>query len=82
MCKKYIILNPSAWTCEISACVKSIDDDAKIICDEIINVTNTTPTNFDNKNAKHEMSCCILHTVLLYTVMYCYSYLLPFVLSK
>ena len=56
--KKYI-WNPNTCTSEIVVYLKSIDDDSKIICDEIIDVINTIPINSDNKNVKYKMSFCV-----------------------
>ena len=61
-CKKYYSWNPSIYICENSKYLKSLFDDSKVVCDEIINaadgvstnvtitistnVTNILPTNF------------------------------------
>ena len=56
-------------TSEIGAYLKSIDDDSKIICDEIIDVIIAIPINSDNKKLRYKMSCCVLHTVLLVIIL-------------
>ena len=63
----------------------SVVDDSAIACDEIMsvkdsvstyvtnaistNATSTVPTNYDYKKARYEMGCCILHSVLLVTML-------------
>ena len=35
--------------------LKHIADDSKIVCDEIINATDSVSTNFDNKKVRYKM---------------------------
>ena len=56
------------------------NSNSKIVCDEIINDTESVTTNFDNKNVRYKMDCYILHTeliviILLFIISFtCYSY--------
>ena len=56
------------------------NSNSKIVCDEIINDTDSVTTNFDNKNVRYKMDCYILHTeliviILLFIISFtCYSY--------
>ena len=72
--------NFSTCTCENSMYLKGIIDDSVIVCDEIINVTNSLSTNVtntiltnvtsavsinsDSKKARYKMDCYI-HTISL-----------------
>ena len=42
--KEIMFWNPSTYHCEIGKYLQSIIGDAIVICDEIIEVTNTIPT--------------------------------------
>ena len=77
VCKKDYSWNPSIFICENNKYLKSIVNDSVIVCDEIINVTGSVSTNglsalskiSDNKNVRYKMSCYILHTFLLVTIL-------------
>ena len=70
--------------CENGKYLKSINDNSKIACDEIIYVMNNVPPNVsknsDDKKVRNKMDCYILHTVLLVIILLftmaiiCYQY--------
>ena len=84
-CLKDYSWNPSTCICEISRYLKSIVDESVIVCDEIINVTdsaskivtNTIPTsvtsiasiNSDDKKVRYKMDYYILYTVSLVIIL-------------
>ena len=49
MYEKDHIQNPVTCSCENGKYLASIIDDSVITCDEIIEETNTVPTNFNEK---------------------------------
>ena len=49
MYEKDYIWNPTTCSCENGKYLASIIDDSVITCDEIIEETNSIPTNFDEK---------------------------------
>ena len=57
--------NPSTCIWENRKYLNHIADNSKIVCDEIINATDSVSANFDNKKVRYKMYCYILHTVLL-----------------
>ena len=50
MYEKDYIWNPATCSCENDKYLASIIDDSVITCDEIIEETNSIPTNFNEKN--------------------------------
>ena len=72
-CKETYSSNSSTCIWEKSKYLKSVADDSKIVCDEIINVADNVSTNvlstvsvnFYNKKVRYKMDYYILHTVLL-----------------
>ena len=50
VCKKYYIWNPPTCSCENGKYLGSIIDDSVIMCDEIIEETQTISTYFNEKN--------------------------------
>ena len=63
ICGKDYIWNLATCSCKNGKYLLSIIDDSMIKCDEIIEETKTTPTNFNEKN-----SFCILLTLLLINI--------------
>ena len=77
--------NPSTGICENGKYLKSIVDDSKIWCDEIIyvmdivptkmtntiavNATSTVSINCHNRNVRYKIDWYILHTVLLAIIL-------------
>ena len=88
MWKKDYSWNHSTCVCENDKYLKSIVDDSKIVCDEIIyvmyivstNVANTisanVSTNSDNKNVRYKIDCHILLVTILLLIITitCYYY--------
>ena len=61
ICKKNYIRNPSTCNCKIGAYLKSIDDDSTVACDGITDVTDTVPTDSDDRKwLRYRMNCYIL----------------------
>ena len=44
------VQNPSLCACEIDEHLKSITDNSLVTCDEIIDTSEFSPRNFNNKN--------------------------------
>ena len=83
--KNIIVTKPSKCICEIGKYLKSIANDSKVVCDEIINitvdiptnvrnniptnVTNTVSINSDDKKVRNKTNCYIFYTILLVIVL-------------
>ena len=90
--KNIIVAKPSKCICEIGKYLKSIANDSKVVCDEIINitvniptnvrnniptnVTNTVSINSDDETVRNKTNYYIFYTVLLVIVYYLSSLLL------
>ena len=66
------------WTlADLFMKLASIVDESVIMCNEVLNITSNIPTNlksvvstdFDDKNVRHKMNCCILQTVLVVIIL-------------
>ena len=71
MCKKDYSWNPSTCICKNGISLKRIADTSVIVCDEIINATDSVSTNATNTisantkstNAISVMSKCIINVI-------------------
>ena len=77
VCKEDYSRNPSTCICENGKYLKSVTDDLKIVCNEIINITgsvstnfsSTILTNFHNKKVRYKLGCYFLYKVLLVIIL-------------
>ena len=75
--KKNYSLNPSTCICENNAYFKSIVDNSVIVCDEIINVTDSVSTNVmstvsinaDDKKVRYKMNGYVFHMFFLVDIL-------------
>ena len=79
VCKKYYIWNPPTCNCENGKYLGSIIDDSVIMCDEIIEETQTISTYFNEKITCKTKNFFISLTFLIITIalliavnIYCY----------
>ena len=79
-CTKDYSWNRSTCICENGKYLKSVANDSKIVCVEIINATDSVSTDFYNKKVSYKMDCFLLHTVWLAIILLfiiaviCYHY--------